>query len=41
MIGSLLATDPALVRRAEPAERARVEAILHGILPVSDRAGAS
>ncbi len=38
MIASLLATDPALVRAAGPAERARVRAILHGILPVSLRA---
>jgi 2-hydroxy-6-oxonona-2,4-dienedioate hydrolase len=35
MVASLLATDPALVRAAAPEERARVEAILHGILPVS------
>lgn len=38
MIGALLATDPALVKRAEPAERARVRAILGNILPVSERA---
>jgi pimeloyl-ACP methyl ester carboxylesterase len=38
MIGTLLATDPDLVRRASPEEQARVRAILHGILPVSDRA---
>lgn len=38
MIGTLLATDPALVHRASPAEQARVRSILHGILPVSDRA---
>jgi pimeloyl-ACP methyl ester carboxylesterase len=38
MIATLLATDPALVRRASPDEQARVRAILHGILPVSDRA---
>lgn len=38
MIGTLLATDPDLVRRAEPAEQARVRAILRDILPVSDRA---
>jgi pimeloyl-ACP methyl ester carboxylesterase len=38
MIGTLLATDPALVHRAEPAEQARVRAILRDILPVSDRA---
>jgi pimeloyl-ACP methyl ester carboxylesterase len=38
MIGTLLATDPELVHRAEPAERARVRSILHGILPVSARA---
>jgi 2-hydroxy-6-oxonona-2,4-dienedioate hydrolase len=35
MIASLLATDPALVREASATERARAEAILHGILPVS------
>ena len=38
MIGTLLATDPALVHAAAPAEQARVRAILHDILPVSDRA---
>jgi pimeloyl-ACP methyl ester carboxylesterase len=38
MIGTLLATDPALVHRAEAAEQARVRAILRDILPVSDRA---
>lgn len=38
MIGTLLATDPALVHGADPAEQARVRAILHDILPVSDRA---
>ena len=38
MIGTLLATDPELVHRADPAEQARVRAILHDILPVSDRA---
>jgi len=38
MIGTLLATDPALVHWAEPAEQARVRAILHDILPVSERA---
>lgn len=37
MIGALLATDPALVRRADPSERARVRSILRHILPVSDR----
>lgn len=35
MIATLLATDPDLVSRADPAEQARVRAILHGILPVS------
>lgn len=39
MIGALLATDPALVRAASPAEQARVRSILHNILPVSARAG--
>jgi len=38
MIGALLATDPALVRAAAPAEQARARAILRDILPVSDRA---
>jgi pimeloyl-ACP methyl ester carboxylesterase len=38
MIGTLLATDPTLVHAANPDEQARVRAILHGILPVSDRA---
>jgi pimeloyl-ACP methyl ester carboxylesterase len=38
MIGTLLATDPELVRRAGPDERDRVRTILHDILPVSDRA---
>jgi 2-hydroxy-6-oxonona-2,4-dienedioate hydrolase len=37
MIGTLLATDPALVRHAPEAERARVERILNEILPVSLR----
>jgi pimeloyl-ACP methyl ester carboxylesterase len=34
---TLLATDPALVAAAGPAEQARVQAILDGILPVSRR----
>lgn len=38
MISALLATDPALVRRAGTAEQARVRSILHNILPISDRA---
>ena len=38
MIGTLLATDPALVAKAAPDEQARVRAILAHILPVSDRA---
>lgn len=37
LIETLLATDPALVAAAPPEERARVRAILHGILPVSLR----
>ncbi len=37
MIGALLATDPKLVRAAEPAESERVRAILRNILPVSER----
>jgi 2-hydroxy-6-oxonona-2,4-dienedioate hydrolase len=36
-IRTLLATDPALLATAGPAERARVRAILDGILPVSAR----
>lgn len=35
MIASLLATDPTLIHAASPDEQARVEALLHGILPVS------
>jgi 2-hydroxy-6-oxonona-2,4-dienedioate hydrolase len=38
MIRTLLATDPALVAAASPAERARVTEIMRGILPVSARA---
>lgn len=38
MIGTLLATDPALVRRASPSEQKRVRKILRDILPVSLRA---
>ena len=38
MIGTLLATDPALVHQADVVEQARVRTILHDILPVSDRA---
>ncbi len=38
MIETLLATDYALVTAASPAEKARVDEILYGILPVSDRA---
>jgi pimeloyl-ACP methyl ester carboxylesterase len=38
MTGALLATDPALVAAASPAEQARARAILWDILPVSDRA---
>lgn len=37
MIRALLATDPALVAKASPAERARVRSILRNILPVSAR----
>jgi 2-hydroxy-6-oxonona-2,4-dienedioate hydrolase len=36
-IRTLLATEPDLVDAASPAERARVQAILDGILPVSAR----
>jgi 2-hydroxy-6-oxonona-2,4-dienedioate hydrolase len=38
MIGALLATDPALVAAAPPAEQARVRRVLWNILPVSQRA---
>lgn len=38
MIRTLLATDPALVAAAPESERARVSAILRGILPASARA---
>lgn len=38
MIATLLATDPKLVQLADPAEQARVRAILRDILPVSERA---
>jgi pimeloyl-ACP methyl ester carboxylesterase len=38
MFAALLATDPALIRAAGAAEQARSRAILHDILPVSDRA---
>jgi pimeloyl-ACP methyl ester carboxylesterase len=38
MIDTLLATDPALVRQAQPEEQERVRAILRDILPVSSRA---
>src|SRR5690606_22473274 len=38
MTRTLLATDPALVAAASPAEQARVRAIREGILPVSRRA---
>lgn len=37
MIGTMLATDPALVAAASPQEQARVERILRDILPVSLR----
>jgi pimeloyl-ACP methyl ester carboxylesterase len=38
MIKTILATDPALLDTASPAERRRVQAVLDAILPVSDRA---
>ncbi len=38
MIGTLLATDPAVIAAASPAEQARVHDILWNILPVSRRA---
>ena len=37
LVGTLLATDPALLERASPAERARAEHILQAILPISRR----
>ncbi|HSG56211.1 MAG TPA: alpha/beta hydrolase, partial [Paracoccaceae bacterium] len=37
MVGTLLATDPALLDGADPAEQARADAILDQILPVSAR----
>lgn len=37
MIGTMLATDPALVAAASPDERARADRIIRGILPVSRR----
>ncbi len=37
MIGTMLATDPALVAAASPQEKARVDRILRDILPVSRR----
>jgi pimeloyl-ACP methyl ester carboxylesterase len=37
MIGTMLATDPALVHTASPEEQARVRSILWSILPVSQR----
>lgn len=36
-IGSILATDPALVKRAAPDEQARVRRVLQDVLPVSAR----
>ncbi|WP_343116642.1 alpha/beta hydrolase [Ostreiculturibacter nitratireducens] len=38
MTGALLATDPALIHAAGPAEEARVRQVLEGILPISARA---
>ncbi|MFN0023679.1 MAG: alpha/beta fold hydrolase [Parvularculaceae bacterium] len=38
MISALLATDPALVKAASPAEQERVRSVLRNILPVSARA---
>jgi 2-hydroxy-6-oxonona-2,4-dienedioate hydrolase len=37
MIGTLLATDPALVQKATPAEQRRADRVLEGIMPVSRR----
>jgi len=39
MIGTLLATDPMLVREAAPSERHRASRILEEIMPVSRRSG--
>lgn len=38
MTGTILATDPALVHAASPADQARAATLLHHILPVSQRA---
>lgn len=38
IIGSVLATDPALVDAAEPVEAARVRLVMHSLLPISRRA---
>lgn len=38
LVRTLLATDPELVAKADPAEKARVHTILRSILPVSERA---
>lgn len=38
MIATLVATPPAIVATADPAEQARVNAMLDAILPVSARA---
>lgn len=37
LVGTLLATDPALLAQASPADRARVERILGAILPINHR----
>jgi len=38
LIGSILATDPALVRNAGPSERARIRGVLRDVLPLDERA---
>jgi pimeloyl-ACP methyl ester carboxylesterase len=38
LIGTLLATDPALLRTVEPAERARAHRILAELMPIGERA---
>jgi pimeloyl-ACP methyl ester carboxylesterase len=39
VIGTILATDPALVHAAAPAEAARVRAVMRALLPISRRTG--
>lgn len=37
VLSALMASDPALYDRADPAERARVDALLDGLLPIAER----